>query len=132
MYVNYFKVLQGHCVFIRELGMQPPSSEQTDEKYGGAEGSDAMYVKLVSSDDHEFYVRREYALTSGTIKAMLSGPVFTQFCETTIGRTKRTCINRLQKSREKSAEVPIPLNPRNYVLNCSSVPLNSLPSEAFF
>lgn len=45
-----------------------------DNAYGGAEGPDAMYVKLVSSDDHEFYVKREYALTSGIIKAMLSGP----------------------------------------------------------
>lgn len=33
-----------------------------------------MYVKLVSSDGHEFIVKREHALTSGTIKAMLSGP----------------------------------------------------------
>lgn len=46
-----------------------------DEKiYGGCEGPDAMYVKLVSSDGHEFIVKREHALTSGTIKAMLSGP----------------------------------------------------------
>ncbi|CAI2732633.1 unnamed protein product [Schistosoma spindalis] len=51
------------------------SSAGAEQKYGGAEGADAMYVKLVSSDDHEFYVRREHALTSGTIKAMLSGPV---------------------------------------------------------
>ena len=43
-------------------------------KYGSAEGPDAMYVKLISSDGHEFYIKREYALTSGTIKAMLSGP----------------------------------------------------------
>ncbi|VDQ13841.1 unnamed protein product [Trichobilharzia regenti] len=50
------------------------SAGASEQKYGGAEGADAMYVKLVSSDDHEFYVRREYALTSGTIKAMLSGP----------------------------------------------------------
>ncbi|CAI2732634.1 unnamed protein product [Schistosoma spindalis] len=50
------------------------SSAGAEQKYGGAEGADAMYVKLVSSDDHEFYVRREHALTSGTIKAMLSGP----------------------------------------------------------
>ncbi|XP_076296851.1 transcription elongation factor elongin C isoform X1 [Lasioglossum baleicum] len=42
--------------------------------YGGYEGPHAMYVKLVSSDGHEFFIRREYALTSGTIKAMLSGP----------------------------------------------------------
>lgn len=42
--------------------------------YGGCEGPDAMYVKLISSDGHEFVVKREHALTSGTIKAMLSGP----------------------------------------------------------
>ncbi|KAA0185231.1 hypothetical protein HAZT_HAZT006964 [Hyalella azteca] len=45
-----------------------------DQKYGGCEGPDAMYVKLISSDGHEFIVKRQYALTSGTIKAMLSGP----------------------------------------------------------
>lgn len=33
-----------------------------------------MYVKLISSDGQEFIVKREHALTSGTIKAMLSGP----------------------------------------------------------
>merc|ERR1719233_1474007 len=33
-----------------------------------------MYVKLISSDGHEFIVKRDHALTSGTIKAMLSGP----------------------------------------------------------
>ena len=31
-------------------------------------------MKLISSDGHEFIVKREDALTSGTIKAMLSGP----------------------------------------------------------
>ena len=41
---------------------------------GGCEGPDAMYVKLISSDGHEFIVKRDHALTSGTIKAMLSGP----------------------------------------------------------
>lgn len=66
--------------------------EQGGEKsFGGCEGPDAMYVKLISSDGHEFIVKREHALTSGTIKgekflvllnsslklflsAMLSGP----------------------------------------------------------
>ncbi|KAF3822546.1 hypothetical protein GH733_007920 [Mirounga leonina] len=38
-----------------------------------------MYVKLISSDGHEFIVKREHALTSGTIKAMLSGPVCMYF-----------------------------------------------------
>jgi hypothetical protein len=33
-----------------------------------------MYVKLISSDGHEFYIKRDLALTSQTIKAMLSGP----------------------------------------------------------
>ena len=42
--------------------------------YGSCEGPEAMYVKLISSDGHEFIIRREHALTSGTIKAMLSGP----------------------------------------------------------
>ncbi|XP_038057608.1 elongin-C [Patiria miniata] len=47
---------------------------EDDKIYGGCEGPDALYVKLVSSDGHEFYVKRDLALTSGTIKAMLSGP----------------------------------------------------------
>ena len=42
--------------------------------YGGCEGPEAMYVKLISSDGHEFVVKRDHALISGTIKAMLSGP----------------------------------------------------------
>merc|ERR1712029_132124 len=55
-------------------------SMDTDQKtYGACEGPDAMYVKLISSDGHEFIVKRDHALTSGTIKAMLSGPV--QFAE---------------------------------------------------
>ena len=53
-------------------------SEETkvQEKHetGGIEGPEAMYVKLVASDGHEFILKREHALTSGTIKAMLSGP----------------------------------------------------------
>ncbi|KAF4520532.1 hypothetical protein B566_EDAN008729 [Ephemera danica] len=48
--------------------------DEGDKVYGGCEGPDAMYVKLISSDGHEFIVKREHALTSGTIKAMLSGP----------------------------------------------------------
>nr|XP_004662567.2 elongin-C-like [Jaculus jaculus] len=48
--------------------------DREEQTYGGCEGSDAMYVKLMSSDGHEFIVKREYALTPGTIKAMLSGP----------------------------------------------------------
>ena len=52
---------------------------QTEPVYGGCEGPNAMYVKLISSDDHEFIINRDYALTSGTIKAMLSGPGKTKY-----------------------------------------------------
>lgn len=38
------------------------------------EVSKDMYVKLISSDGHEFYIKRDLALISQTIKAMLSGP----------------------------------------------------------
>ncbi|VVC32181.1 SKP1/BTB/POZ domain,SKP1 component, POZ domain,S-phase kinase-associated protein 1-like [Cinara cedri] len=43
-------------------------------EYGNCEGPDAMYVKLISKDGHEFVVKRNQALMSGTIEAMLSGP----------------------------------------------------------
>ncbi|XP_034174278.1 transcription elongation factor elongin C isoform X1 [Osmia lignaria lignaria] len=49
-------------------------AQESGPVYGGCEGPNAMYVKLVSSDGHEFIIKREHALTSGTIKAMLSGP----------------------------------------------------------
>uniref|UniRef100_A0A2K6FF26 SKP1 component POZ domain-containing protein n=1 Tax=Propithecus coquereli TaxID=379532 RepID=A0A2K6FF26_PROCO len=45
-----------------------------EKTYGGCEGPDAVYVKLISSDGQEFIVKREHVLTSGTIKAMLSDP----------------------------------------------------------
>ena len=45
-----------------------------DAKDSGGDMSKDMYVKLVSSDEHEFYIKRDLALTSQTIKAMLSGP----------------------------------------------------------
>ncbi|CAO4368555.1 Protein CBR-ELC-1 [Caenorhabditis briggsae] len=47
---------------------------QPAKVYGGIEGPNSQYVKLVSSDNHEFIIKRELALTSGTIRAMLSGP----------------------------------------------------------
>ena len=45
-----------------------------ENPYGGYEGPDSMYVKLISSDGHEFVVKKEHAFLSATIKAMLSGP----------------------------------------------------------
>lgn len=46
----------------------------SEPQYGSCEGPEAMYVKMISSDGHEFIIKREHALTSGTIKNMLSGP----------------------------------------------------------
>ena len=37
-------------------------------------GPNAGFIKIISCDNHEFLIKREVALTSGTIKAMLSGP----------------------------------------------------------
>merc|ERR1719431_1282287 len=56
------------------------------EFYGSCEGADAMYVKLISSDGHEFIIKRANAMTSGTIKAMLSGPG--QFLENETNQVK--------------------------------------------
>lgn len=47
-------------------------AEKTD--MGGVEGREAMYVKMIASDGQEFIMKRSHALTSGTIKSMLSGP----------------------------------------------------------
>ncbi|XP_044914573.1 elongin-C-like [Felis catus] len=44
-----------------------------EKTYGGCEDP-AMDVISISSNGHEFVVRREYALISGTIKTMSSGP----------------------------------------------------------
>nr|AEE62223.1 unknown [Dendroctonus ponderosae] len=61
--------------FNKKFKMGDIKEEKSQERiYGGCEGPEAMYVKLISSDGHEFIVKREHALTSGTIKAMLSGP----------------------------------------------------------
>ena len=66
------------------------SMDTSDRTYGGCEGPDAMFVKLISSDGHEFIIRREHALTSGTIKAMLSGPG--QFAENETNEVKKPPI----------------------------------------
>ncbi|KAK0422930.1 hypothetical protein QR680_007875 [Steinernema hermaphroditum] len=44
-----------------------------EKKCGECGRPDAEYVKLVSSDEQEFYIKRELAVLSGTIKSMLSG-----------------------------------------------------------
>ncbi|CAH8612952.1 unnamed protein product [Schistosoma bovis] len=97
----FLKVTRAACVWVFALyliGMtEVQSSAGAEQKYGGAEGADAMYVKLVSSDDHEFYVRREHALTSGTIKAMLSGPGQFQENETNVVHFREIPSHVLQK-----------------------------------
>ncbi|UYV69711.1 TCEB1 [Cordylochernes scorpioides] len=47
---------------------------ESESFYGGCDGPEAPYIKLVSSDGHEFVVRRDNALISCTLKAMFSGP----------------------------------------------------------
>lgn len=54
--------------------MADSTSTVKKDETGGVEGPEAMYVKLVASDGHEFVMKRDHALTSGTIKNMLSGP----------------------------------------------------------
>ena len=44
------------------------------EESGGIEGPDSMYVKLIASDGQEFVIKREHALISPVIEAMLKGP----------------------------------------------------------
>ena len=44
------------------------SNSASTVKIGGCEGPEAMYVKLISADDHEFIIKREHALASRTIK----------------------------------------------------------------
>ena len=43
----------------------------SESAYGGCEGPEAEYVKLISSDQHEFIIKKEHALTSGTIKVII-------------------------------------------------------------
>ncbi|CAL1267459.1 unnamed protein product [Larinioides sclopetarius] len=39
--------------------------------YGGCIGPDAEYIKLISSDGHEIYIKQKYTNVSKTIKEML-------------------------------------------------------------
>lgn len=38
--------------------------DREEKAYGGCEGPGAMFAKLVSSDGHEFIVKREHMLAS--------------------------------------------------------------------
>ncbi|XP_025209019.1 elongin-C-like [Melanaphis sacchari] len=59
------------------MNIEKIERENTEAKINendNCDGPNSMYVKLISSDGLEFIIKREYALASGTIKAMLSGP----------------------------------------------------------
>nr|XP_055234889.1 elongin-C-like [Gorilla gorilla gorilla] len=55
-------------------GFRKNKMDGEEKTYGGYEGPDAMYIKLISSNGHECIVKREQASTPGTIKTMLNGP----------------------------------------------------------
>ena len=43
-------------------------------KYGGYKGPNAMFLRLISSDGHEFYIKKKYALSgSSTLVRMVEG-----------------------------------------------------------
>uniref|UniRef100_A0A8C2VI66 Elongin-C n=1 Tax=Chinchilla lanigera TaxID=34839 RepID=A0A8C2VI66_CHILA len=78
-----------------------------EKTYGGCEGPDAMYVKLISSDGHEFIVKRE--LTSGTMKAMLSGPgQFVNFREIPSHVLSKVCMYFTYKVHYTNSSTEIP------------------------
>ncbi|KAF0754178.1 elongin-C-like isoform X1 [Aphis craccivora] len=54
--------------------MEYKQKDEENPGHGGCEGPNSMYIKLTSSDEHEFIVKREHAMISSTIKAMLTGP----------------------------------------------------------
>ena len=55
---------------------------EVDKYYGGCEGPNSQYIKMISSDHHEFIIKREHAIVSTTIKAMLLGPGYSPENET--------------------------------------------------
>ena len=65
-----------------------------------------MYVKLISSDGHEFIIKRDHALTSGTIKAMLSGPGQFSENETNEVNFREIPSHVLQKVRKEEEVSP--------------------------
>lgn len=52
----------------------PPVSFSSTNQYATCLGPSANYVKLVACDGHEFFMRRECAYVSGTIRHMLTQP----------------------------------------------------------
>ncbi|CAJ0952694.1 unnamed protein product, partial [Mesorhabditis belari] len=56
-----------------EKPVDSPSDSEADEQII-IEGPDANYVSLQSNDGHSFFIKKDMALVSSTIRAMLSGP----------------------------------------------------------
>ncbi|KAL3312408.1 Transcription elongation factor B (SIII), polypeptide 1 (15kDa, elongin C) [Cichlidogyrus casuarinus] len=79
------------------MGVDNEQENKGDQPIGSVEGPDAMFVKLVAQDGHEFYIKRDYALISQTIKAMLSGPGEFRENETNIVRLKEISSHILVK-----------------------------------
>ena len=67
-------ILPYRLFFESTVKMTFDDAMDTSDCSGGCDGPNATYVKLISSDGHEFIIKREHVLYSGTIKAMLSGP----------------------------------------------------------
>lgn len=84
-----------------------------DEINGDCNGPNSMYIKLISSDKHEFIVKREHALMSVTIKAMLSGPG--QYAENETNE-----INFRDIPSHVLSNICMYLAYRSYYLNCST------------
>lgn len=65
--------------FHRHTHMDTPLEDKTMAsgdvtKYGGLKGENSKYIKLISSDQHEFIVETEMLLGSNTIKSILMCP----------------------------------------------------------
>lgn len=83
--------------------------------------TDGQYVCLNSGDGHQFYVSRKCAISSNTIKEMLSGPgQWAENAENSINFRdipshilQRICVYFYYKQRYHNANVEIPEFPLN-------------------
>ena len=53
---------------------QENDNQEEEQVNDGIEEQEVEYVTLMSSDNHQYMLEKKYALVSGTIRAMLSGP----------------------------------------------------------
>ena len=53
---------------------QESDNQEEEQVNDGIEEQEVEYVTLMSSDNHQYMLEKKYALVSGTIRAMLSGP----------------------------------------------------------